>query len=69
MKPDRLILGPDTSPFGTIDILDDLVLDVRQNMFPTRVSLFADLGSNVHKEGVFLAVRQTVDTPLHSITS
>lgn len=56
MESDRLILGPDTSSFGTIDILDDLILDVRQNMFPTGVSLFADLGSDVHKEGAFLAV-------------
>jgi hypothetical protein len=56
MESDRLNLGPDTSSFGTIDVLDDLILDVRQNMFPTGVSLFADLRSDVHKEGAFLAV-------------
>jgi len=57
MESDRFVLGPDTSPFGTIDVLDDLVLHIRQNMFPTGVPLFANLGSDVHEEGVFLAVR------------
>lgn len=54
MEPNSFTLRPDAGTFRAVDILDHLILDVREDMFAARVSLFADLRAYLHQIGIFL---------------
>jgi hypothetical protein len=49
-----LRVGPDSCPFGTVNVLHDLVLHVAEDMVSGFVFFLADFCADFDEEGIFL---------------